>query len=74
VTGEVPSVESIAAYLRDAAQAGSSMWSVVNVLRHHVSQGAHRCQVTRALAIARSSRPQYEAVFDSYANAIQTLL
>lgn len=74
MTGEVPSAESIAAYLRDAASTGSSMWTVVNVLRHWLNQGVDKPTVDRALAAARRSTPGKESLFEAYEHGIKTLL
>lgn len=74
MTGEVPSAESIAAYLRDAALTGSSMWSVVNVLKHWKSQGVESTVFELALATARRTTPGREPLFDAYEHGITTLL
>jgi hypothetical protein len=74
VTGEVPSAASIAAYLRDAALTGSSMWSVVNVLRHWSNLGVDLPTLEQALATARRSTPAKEALFEAYEHGIRTLL
>ena len=74
MTGEVPTAESIAAYLRDAALTGSSMWTVVNVLKHWKNEGADAAVFERALATARRTTAGREPLFDSYEHGIKTLL